>query len=435
MDGPDWACVEGECLVSLAVSDGDTLEDVASVLFSLVYDDSVFTVSDAVFLNDALAHNGNVDFSRPDTISFMAKMQDPVSVTGPVAEIQFLVRGDAPIGVEAPIKYSGSSVFSDMQGGPVPLSFYDNHTVTILPNDTLCPQIDSSLVFFSQYGVMGMPGSVTDDWQAIPNDIQVELYDANGSQVAFAIADSVGRFKMDHFWLTACSQAKLKVWDLLRNSAELLFTVPQSYIPVVSAGSDTSGAAGDSIEVSFVLFNRCDLTETYDVLVHSAEEWGLDPDAFQLTLGSFTDTTLRIKAFVPSNLQNSTVDSITMVAISTTDPSSEDRSSLTIAGNPNVGVMDEGGFSRLPEAFSFKQNYPNPFNPETTIEYQLPKSCEVVISIYAINGEKIRDLFTGKKEAGNHRLTWQMNEYSSGIYIVRFEAENYVQMKKAILIK
>ena len=44
--------------------------------------------------------------------------------------------------------------------------------------------------------------------------------------------------------------------------------------------------------------------------------------------------------------------------------------------------------SQIPSNIILSQNYPNPFNPLTTIDYQLPKTSQVNLSIYNILGKK-----------------------------------------------
>ena len=46
----------------------------------------------------------------------------------------------------------------------------------------------------------------------------------------------------------------------------------------------------------------------------------------------------------------------------------------------------------IPKKTALLQNYPNPFNPETWIPYQLSKPAEVTLTIYAVNGAKVRDV-------------------------------------------
>ncbi|MXZ00035.1 hypothetical protein F4Y93_05085, partial [Candidatus Poribacteria bacterium] len=45
-------------------------------------------------------------------------------------------------------------------------------------------------------------------------------------------------------------------------------------------------------------------------------------------------------------------------------------------------------------------NFPNPFNPETWIPYQLAKPTEITITIYAVNGQIVRELALGHQAAG-----------------------------------
>ena len=54
----------------------------------------------------------------------------------------------------------------------------------------------------------------------------------------------------------------------------------------------------------------------------------------------------------------------------------------------------------IPEKTALLPNYPNPFNPETWIPYQLAKSAEVTVSIYAADGKLIRTLALGHLPTG-----------------------------------
>jgi len=48
-------------------------------------------------------------------------------------------------------------------------------------------------------------------------------------------------------------------------------------------------------------------------------------------------------------------------------------------------------------------NFPNPFNPETWIPYQLAKPAEVTITIYAVDGQIVRELALGHQPAGMYQ--------------------------------
>lgn len=89
----------------------------------------------------------------------------------------------------------------------------------------------------------------------------------------------------------------------------------------------------------------------------------------------------------------------------------------------------------LPNKFELKQNYPNPFNPSTVIEYSIPKNVDVRISIYDIRGELIKVLVNENQRAGIYKVTWHPKNVSSGLYILRMNAETYNDSRKILLLK
>ncbi|MGE5353645.1 MAG: T9SS type A sorting domain-containing protein, partial [Acidobacteriota bacterium] len=89
----------------------------------------------------------------------------------------------------------------------------------------------------------------------------------------------------------------------------------------------------------------------------------------------------------------------------------------------------------VPNRFSLVQNYPNPFNPATTIRFTVPYSSLIKIKVYNALGQ-LTEVFIDKKlEAGGYEYTWNGSDYSSGVYLIRLEADNYIETKKMILLK
>ncbi|MCB0292142.1 MAG: T9SS type A sorting domain-containing protein, partial [Calditrichaeota bacterium] len=85
-------------------------------------------------------------------------------------------------------------------------------------------------------------------------------------------------------------------------------------------------------------------------------------------------------------------------------------------------------------------NYPNPFNPSTTIAYQLPQSVPVTLTVYNLLGQRVRRLVQGVLPPGYYQAVWNGRNdagvaVGSGIYIYRFEAGDYRQVRKMILLK
>ena len=94
----------------------------------------------------------------------------------------------------------------------------------------------------------------------------------------------------------------------------------------------------------------------------------------------------------------------------------------------------------LPDVFALHNNYPNPFNPVTNITYDIPEVAEVRLDIYNVAGQKVRTLTQGHHEPGRYRIQWNATndfgqQLSSGMYIYRIVAGDFVSVKKLILMK
>ncbi|MEX2603802.1 MAG: T9SS type A sorting domain-containing protein [Gracilimonas sp.] len=89
----------------------------------------------------------------------------------------------------------------------------------------------------------------------------------------------------------------------------------------------------------------------------------------------------------------------------------------------------------IPLRFSLTQNYPNPFNPTTIIMYGLPSSSLVELEVFNIAGQKVSTLVNERKSTGWYEVTFDASNLSSGIYIYRLQAGDFVETKKLTLIK
>ena len=85
--------------------------------------------------------------------------------------------------------------------------------------------------------------------------------------------------------------------------------------------------------------------------------------------------------------------------------------------------------------FKLYQNFPNPFNPTTTIEYYLPVTTEIEITLFNTLGQKVMEVFKGKQKKGFNNTMINGKGLSSGIYIYQLKSENYTESKKCILLK
>jgi Zn-dependent metalloprotease len=97
-----------------------------------------------------------------------------------------------------------------------------------------------------------------------------------------------------------------------------------------------------------------------------------------------------------------------------------------------IGIKKETG---IPRVYALQQNYPNPFNPITTIQFQLPVSCRVRLTVYDITGRMVTVVVNEKRPAGYHQVEFNAAGLSSGIYFYRIETEKYTQTKKMVLLR
>lgn len=89
----------------------------------------------------------------------------------------------------------------------------------------------------------------------------------------------------------------------------------------------------------------------------------------------------------------------------------------------------------FPTMYELMQNYPNPFNATTTIQFGLPIATNVKIEIYNMMGQHLETLLESWKPAGFHSIKLNAQNMTSGIYIYRIQAGDFVQTKKMILLK
>ena len=108
------------------------------------------------------------------------------------------------------------------------------------------------------------------------------------------------------------------------------------------------------------------------------------------------------------------------------------KNSLDLAAGASK-MADKSG--QQPTAFTLQQNYPNPFNPSTIINYELPISNEVKLSIYNMLGQEVRTLVNGPQEAGSHSVTFKATGLASGVYYYTLKTASHVLTKKMILIR
>ena len=104
------------------------------------------------------------------------------------------------------------------------------------------------------------------------------------------------------------------------------------------------------------------------------------------------------------------------------------------------GATDVDDVETLPVSFELYNNYPNPFNPTTAIKYSLPEQANVQLTIYNSLGQEVATLINTTQNAGTYTFTWNGKnsagaQVSSGVYLYRLKAGNFVATRKMIMLK
>jgi hypothetical protein len=89
----------------------------------------------------------------------------------------------------------------------------------------------------------------------------------------------------------------------------------------------------------------------------------------------------------------------------------------------------------LPGEFALQQNYPNPFNPKTAVSFQLPAASKTKIAIYDMLGREVTVLVDEQKNPGGYEVTWDASGFSTGVYICRMTAGDFVASRRMVLVK
>jgi hypothetical protein len=90
----------------------------------------------------------------------------------------------------------------------------------------------------------------------------------------------------------------------------------------------------------------------------------------------------------------------------------------------------------IPLKTSLAEPFPNPFNPTTTISFGLKLDSEVSIQIYNLQGRVVETLTSEYMQAGYHSVTWNADNFSSGVYFVKMATSAGInKTQKLLLVK
>jgi subtilisin-like proprotein convertase family protein len=105
---------------------------------------------------------------------------------------------------------------------------------------------------------------------------------------------------------------------------------------------------------------------------------------------------------------------------------------LSIKYVTSVGVKEK---NQVVKNYKLYQNYPNPFNGRTVIGYSLLKNSNVTLKIYDVLGREVNTLVNENLKTGQYEVSFDGNDFPSGIYFYKITAGDFTDTKRMILIK
>ncbi|MEO9482626.1 MAG: kelch repeat-containing protein [Ekhidna sp.] len=106
----------------------------------------------------------------------------------------------------------------------------------------------------------------------------------------------------------------------------------------------------------------------------------------------------------------------------------------------SLHYSEDPSYEVLPKALTLGDPYPNPTKGMTTVPLLLPEKAKIELSVYDLNGRKVKTLVDGEYQAGFHPITWNPSDddaIKSGIYLYRlsFKEDASAPITKKLIIK
>ncbi|MGL6268984.1 MAG: T9SS type A sorting domain-containing protein, partial [Chitinophagaceae bacterium] len=103
------------------------------------------------------------------------------------------------------------------------------------------------------------------------------------------------------------------------------------------------------------------------------------------------------------------------------------EANLTDGSNTRVNSRENN------HSYFLGQNYPNPGNQFTTITYTVSVNTQVELSLFDLQGRKIKGLVNEIKKAGVHRYSLDVRNLSKGIYLYKMQTAEFSDTKRLIV--
>lgn len=213
---------------------------------------------------------------------------------------------------------------------------------------------------------------------------------------------------------------------------------------------------------SFRIYNRSARTwnEIKDILIYTYPE-----SPYKMSIDTFAGTSVRVgwinrtsdndSIIVERRVNNGSFEFFATIApddttFDDTTTSTENSyyyrlrtmlgDTLLIHSYPIMMTVETSGLPEsegepIPAQVRLFDNYPDPFNASTTFTFILPSRSFVTLKILDLVGREVETVISEELDGGEHKLVWNANELSSGIYYYRIQAGNFTETKRLTILR
>jgi hypothetical protein len=208
--------------------------------------------------------------------------------------------------------------------------------------------------------------------------------------------------------------------------SERSFTViapsTQAVLSVTPSNRSVDSGSGNT---TFSVSNAGSGTLTWNASVTSGSNW------LSIASGSSGTNSGTINVSFAQNTSTAPRTGSIRIEASDANESPKDVTVSQAGGTTFVEQLN----SEIPSEYHLSQNYPNPFNPITTIEFSIPKSGPVILTIYNSLGMEITVLVNQYLPPGRYRTQWAPQNMPSGAYFYRLRSVEFYETRKLTLIR
>ena len=177
------------------------------------------------------------------------------------------------------------------------------------------------------------------------------------------------------------------------------------------------------------------IVQTDTSVVRSATSYEVNIDSIMAGAKVHVDWQL---SFVSMNLPPDSVYSVPLMFLAGGANALMDfkQVAVPLMKNPTTGVDP----SKKTPKNSLVAVYPNPFNPVTTIVFSIPELTRVRLVVFDMVGRVVATIVDRQFEAGRYSVPWNGENVngtglSSGVYVLRLEAGDFVATHKLVLLR